>query len=589
MLFMKCQDAYEVERDAENVKTAYDKTFLNAFKMPAERYAKLMVSVCTDSLLVCYDACLKLKQDHDRNWLLVMLCLNHHLELAVEDIFMSDAAFQRIDDMLMHIYYHFRNSREAKRVFVGIALALGVICESFHRCRGTHFQNNKYRALKSMLINFLPLCKYCEQITKIPKACKGDTAAKLRDYVDRFAFYGFLAKLNFYRQVLQITTHLSYVMQNRSMLLTDVIDAMGESVRRLNDLAQSDVSLPFEARVDTDDSVSIDSKATNLPATPTFKEKHELTAKEKRKTARLTRITKQEHCLKNVKQGKESVKQIKEKIIPGITDAIKRRLAPFTAEEDIYTAVQLPDHSSWDYDDNAFGMDKIKKLSEHFSVPLEFHKYSMSKAMSEFIQLKALIHQKYRNHVNKLQVWKAIFLHYGGKFPHILLLVELCLSLAGSSSTVETGYQACSSMLSKSSFIPKRNILDDVLMLRVNLPTMETLEPDYAKYLVDKSVDLFLSKPREECEKVMKHVRLPNVATIGSGFLPTPFSASANELLEDEEFPVSDSSDSDDEESSDDAEDDDLLCNDCPMETEAPLSSDDGTGHLVFKIEPAWD
>ncbi|XP_041356519.1 uncharacterized protein LOC121373808 [Gigantopelta aegis] len=595
VLLLKCQDLSEIEGDddAQCVKSVYDKTFLDVFNMPPERYAMLMVSVCTDRQNVYNTACKQLKQDHDREWLLINHCLNHHLELAIKDVFMSDAAFRDIDDMMMNIYHHFRNSGEATRIFVGTAFALGVICVTFVKAHGTHFPNLKYRACKAMLINYLPFCKYCEKMIEMKGACRADAEAELKDHLNKLMTYTFLTSVNFYRQVLRITTRLAYVMQNSSVLLTDVMDAMAEAIRHLNELAESEVDLPFEAKIGEDDSVMIYAKATNLPVTQAFREKHQLTEKIKKRVAQLTQVTKQEVRLKNVKQGQDSVKRIKDKLIPAVINAIDPRLVPFQSEEDIYNSVQLADHSTWDFDDNLFGMDKIKKLSEHFHVCLEFHGYNMSKAMSEFLQLKALIRQKYRNHINKLQVWKAIFVHFGGKFPHILLLIELCLSLAWSSSTVELGFNVCSRILTDGRATPKKGALDDLLMLRVNLPAMEALEPEYANDLVNKAVDLFLSKPRRQCGKPRNRAIVPEETKHNSGFLPTPFSASTNELLEDEDFlMLSDSSESDSESSDEyhnDMDADSQVSNDYVMEAEAQPTCDDEECPLTFKVEPAWD
>lgn len=62
--------------------------------------------------------------------------------------------------------------------------------------------------------------------------CTGDTAAKLKGYLKKFVSYNFLASLHFYRQVLHKTAHLSYVMQTKSALIIDVIDAIS-SVKRI--------------------------------------------------------------------------------------------------------------------------------------------------------------------------------------------------------------------------------------------------------------------------------------------------------------------------------------------------------------------
>ena len=96
----------------------------------------------------------------------------------------------------------FSNSGKAKYLFTSVALALDVASVSFVKASGTRFQNHKYAAVKAMIINVLPLCLYLEQVIENPGACKGETATKLKGYLNKFVSCKYLASLHFYRQVL---------------------------------------------------------------------------------------------------------------------------------------------------------------------------------------------------------------------------------------------------------------------------------------------------------------------------------------------------------------------------------------------------
>ena len=92
-----------------------------------------------------------------RDWLLVIHCSNHRLELAMKDAFLADSAFKDVDKMLLDLYLMCRNSGKVKKLLVSIAIQLDVMFVSFVKSEGTRFQNHKYRGIKALLINYIPM------------------------------------------------------------------------------------------------------------------------------------------------------------------------------------------------------------------------------------------------------------------------------------------------------------------------------------------------------------------------------------------------------------------------------------------------
>lgn len=143
---------------AQRQLDAIDSAFLNSYKLPIERYSKLLTNVCTDvasvNMGVYNGACTQIKKKHNRNWILLIHCSNHRLEFAIKNAFQSDKAFLEIDGMMSQSYYIFMNSGKAKRIFSAIALTLGVTFVSFVKATGTRLQKHKYRASRAMIVNF---------------------------------------------------------------------------------------------------------------------------------------------------------------------------------------------------------------------------------------------------------------------------------------------------------------------------------------------------------------------------------------------------------------------------------------------------
>ena len=220
----------------------------------------------------------------EREWLKIIHCANHRLELAVGDAFKEDDAFKKVDDIALGVWLHVRDSGKAKRILMSIAASLGVIFVSFNKSSGTRFQNHKYRAIKALIINYIALINYCENaVAGGTKVCKADVAAKLKGYLKSFYSYKYLASLHFYHRTLKQTAHMAYLMQTTSTLITDIIDAMEECREKLDELQTSEVELPFETIDDETrpDEVIIEATATNLPATLTFRNKAQMCDKQK--------------------------------------------------------------------------------------------------------------------------------------------------------------------------------------------------------------------------------------------------------------------------------------------------------------------
>ena len=93
----------------------------------------------------------------DREWLTLIHCTNHRLELAMKDAFLVDAAFKEVDKVLLEMYLITRDSGKVKGLLKSIEMRLDVMYVSFAKSDGTRFQNHKYRAIKALIINYIPM------------------------------------------------------------------------------------------------------------------------------------------------------------------------------------------------------------------------------------------------------------------------------------------------------------------------------------------------------------------------------------------------------------------------------------------------
>ena len=67
----------------------------------------------------------------------------------------------------------------------------------------------------------------------------------------------FPASLNLFIQTLCSTAHLSYVMQSKSSLITDIVDTIEETKEKITEIQTSEIDLPFKISEDAHKSCSV--------------------------------------------------------------------------------------------------------------------------------------------------------------------------------------------------------------------------------------------------------------------------------------------------------------------------------------------
>ena len=234
-----------------------------------------MISVCTDGASVNMGlytgACTQIK-NNGQDWFLKIHCAYHRLELAIGSTYTGQPEFQIVDTLLLNIYQLFKSSGKLRRLLTTIALNLGINCISFVRSHYTRFQNHKYRAIKTLLINLVPLCLLCKNmIAGGSESChSAKTLSTLTDFFDKLQSYKYLVAIHFYRQAIFITAHLSFTMQ-KHCLITNIVDAISEWKEKITEFQSSECKLLFQNFNDKDSNIKSDAATPNLPANQTFK------------------------------------------------------------------------------------------------------------------------------------------------------------------------------------------------------------------------------------------------------------------------------------------------------------------------------
>ncbi|KAK6189064.1 hypothetical protein SNE40_005109 [Patella caerulea] len=138
-------------------------------------------------------------------------------------------------------------------------------------------------------------------------------------------------------------------------------------------------------------------------------------------------------------------------------------------------------------------------------------------------------------------MWHQVFSHHYKEFPHILLIIELILVTPYSSATVGRGFSMMGRILSNTRLGLSNYTLDDLMVVKINLHTLQKCDPTYEQKLIDKAVDLYFEDKRRR-ESTKKADKTGADSLVGSNtttedrYLPVPTAAvlEQNALTRDE-------------------------------------------------------
>ena len=151
--------------------------------------------------------------------------------------------------------------------------------------------------------------------------------------------------------------------------------------------------------------------------------------------------------------------------------------------------MRLADHNTWDCEDSNFGKSVLCTLADHFQEPLKVHKFNQDLALKvkDMNAVKSLKATQFKG-------FNGILADYHHKFPHFLLIIELCL-VKFSSSTLERGFSTLKRHLQDSRLSLKNATLNDLLLVKIKTPLLRKLDLNYEGKLVQKAVDMYMNSP----------------------------------------------------------------------------------------------
>ncbi|KAK2492976.1 hypothetical protein MC885_017740, partial [Smutsia gigantea] len=365
---------------------------------------------------------------------LTVYCFAHHLELSYKMVFQSIPLYNDVSDLLHSIYHFYHNSPLHKNSLITAFKGLHL-----QPVMPSHIGGRRWLlGLQAALQNFLK--GYPAIVQQLHSADEGRSDTnhqKAKDLLEFLLQADIVKFIHFLVDVINILSILSRVNQNRNSSIADIFATLESTLEMLR-IYQTRPG-PKERRVDS--------------------------------------VT---HFHGNCLGGKGNISDVRNTVL---TLLIKRLKSCFKdASEDVVKATTIGSFKLWPAKINQeFGEKEVSILTAHYEPVLEAANVRIEEVDTEWSMLKLEIYARFQN-IRKL-TWDFVNSVYLHKYPNILTLVDLVLTLPASSAEAERGFSQMKRTKSQMHAKIKAESMTDVLIIQLNSPDINNFDPRRAIHL----------------------------------------------------------------------------------------------------------
>uniref|UniRef100_A0A667FVX1 Sperm flagellar 2 n=2 Tax=Lynx canadensis TaxID=61383 RepID=A0A667FVX1_LYNCA len=365
---------------------------------------------------------------------LTVYCFAHHLELSYRAVFQSVPLYNDVRGLLHSIYYFYHSSPVHKSSLITAFKGLHLRPVLPSRVGGRRW----LQGLQAALQNFLR--GYPAIVQQLHSAVEGrnDTSHQKANELLEFLLQADIVKfVHFLVDVINVLSILSRVNQNRNSSIADVFASLESTLEMLR--MYKTRPGPKERQVDS---------AT--------------------------------HFHGNRLGGKGNISDVRSTVL---THLVKRLQGCFRdASQDVVKATVIGSFKLWPTKINQeFGEKEVSILTAHYEPLLEAANVEIDEVDTEWSMLKLEIYARFQN-ICKL-TWDFVNSVYLHKYPNILTLVDLVLTLPASSAEAERGFSQMKRAKSQMRATIKAESMTDLLIIQLNSPDINNFDPRKAIHL----------------------------------------------------------------------------------------------------------
>ena len=395
-------------------------------------------------------------------WLQVIHCFNHRVELALKDAF-KNTQFEKIEEMLLKLYYLYQKSSKRLRELRELADAYEKTIPKPTKCNGTRWIDHKYKAMQIVYENYGVFISHLESLAQT------DSQALKRNEIE-----GFSKKWKHSSYIINIAIFLDILSPLRRLAVSfqQEIHNPVKAVRHIQEFTWTMAKL----KLLIDQSLeSTDGKMTHynklLSSIKVKEDKHYY----------------QDIKLSNFPATKGTVARVYEETIINITACMEERFKNLIETPILQHIVSLLDTSTWlDHQNSigSFGGEMIVELMTHFEDLLKNGKCDLTKVPEEWNALKAYMLPIISNNKScgYLDIWKKVFNNDEIKSDcsNVLHIFELLLITPFTNAIVERMFSRMARVKTDWRNRLGRDTLDSLLRISEEGPELDKFDPNPA-------------------------------------------------------------------------------------------------------------
>ncbi|XP_070332677.1 sperm flagellar protein 2 isoform X5 [Odocoileus virginianus] len=365
---------------------------------------------------------------------LSVYCFAHHLELSYQAVFQSVPLYNHVKDLLhsMCRFYHDSPAHRSALVTAFKGLHLRPVMPS--QVRGRKWLQGLQAALQNFLKGYPAIV---QQLHSAEESRSDSNHQKAKELLESLLQADVVKFVHFLVDVVNVLSILSHVNQNRNSSIADIFATLESTLEMLR-IYQTRPG-PKERGVDS--------------------------------------VT---HFHGNCLEGKGNISDVRNTVL---THLIKRLRSCFRdANQDVVKATTIGSFKLWPAKINQeFGEKEVAILIAHYEPVLEAAKVKIDQVDTEWSMMKLEIYSRFQN-IRKL-TWDFVNSVYLHKYPNILTLIDLVLSLPASSAEAGRGFSQMKRTRAQMHARVEADSMTDLLIIQLNSPDINNFDPRKAIHL----------------------------------------------------------------------------------------------------------
>nr|XP_020851340.1 sperm flagellar protein 2 isoform X1 [Phascolarctos cinereus] len=365
-------------------------------------------------------------------------CFAHRLELAYQEALQSIQLYNTVNDLLQNVYYFYHDSPSNKNALIATFGDLKIHPVMPSRVGSNRWLPRLQTALRVFLKGYSAIVK---QLRTIPEGRNTSDHQKATELLQFLLQAEVVQFAHFLLDVINVLSILSRVNQDRNSSIGDVFATLQSTLGTLS---------MYKKR-------------------PGPKERLAESAT---------------HFHGNQLTGNGNISEVRNIVL---TLLMKHLHDCFSdASHDVVRATTIGSFKLWPGKiDQEFGEKEISILTKHYEPVLESANVKIDEVETEWSMMKLEIYNGFQN-IRKL-TWDFVNSIYSIKYPNILTLVDLVLTLPASSAEAERGFSQMKLTKSQMHFKIKPESMTDLLIIQLNSPDINKFDPKKAIHLWNTS------------------------------------------------------------------------------------------------------